>query len=93
MRPPANTGDAEWLPPSRSCQWISPVSASTQVAMPKSETMYSSSPTRIGDGVSGAPRRSCHATCDRVTSPAPSARTASSVGCWKPVDRYTSPWP
>ena len=39
------------------------------------------SPTRSGDGVSGAPRFRVHATCDFVTSPDPSGRTAISVGC------------
>ena len=40
--------------------------------MPPSLTMKSSSPTRSGDGVSGAPRFSVQATCVFVTSPVPS---------------------
>ena len=44
--------------------------------MPPSLTMYSSSPTRSGDGVSGALRRSVQAMCVLVTSPVPSGRTA-----------------
>ena len=40
---------------------------SHDVAMPASLTMNSCSPTRIGDGVYGAPRRSVQATCERVT--------------------------
>ena len=58
-----------------------------QVAMPESVTVYSSSPTRIGETVSGAPRRRRQATWLSVTLPVPSGLTASRIGSLKPVER------
>src|SRR5215475_8718169 len=92
MRPSANTGDAEKLPPNRCVQSTSPVRELKHVATPLSDTAYSSSPTTSIDGVSGAPFVADHATCVSVASPvAPFGLIAKSVGRSNPEERNNSP--
>ena len=50
------------------------------LAVPPSETMYSSSPTSSREGVCGTPRRALQTTLVSVTSPRPSGRMASKLG-------------
>ena len=57
--------------------------------MPLSDTMYSSSPIRSGDGLAGA-SDAFHATDARKPG---STWIARSDGRSYPVDRYTSPCP
>ena len=56
-----------------------------QVAMPRSETMYSSLSTSSNDGVFGAPFLCVHATWVSVTSPDPPMRIAITDGESYPV--------
>src|SRR5262249_49886853 len=70
-RPSAKTGEAETLPPSRSCQSSLPVFASTHAAKPASLQKKSQSPTSTGKHSPGTPLLSFQTMWLSVMSPFP----------------------
>lgn len=82
------------FPGSRSRHTACPVAASRQVMTPWSASIYSRPSTRTGEGVSGTSLPDTRqATCESVTSAAPSGRTPSRSGAPRPVWANTSPLP